>query len=81
MSDFSCLGFVGHNKELFIFDDHIRLDKDAEKWLSSIEATMKDSIRMSMKNAIERFPTEPLEEWVLDYPQQVSITVLHLILS
>jgi len=34
-----------------------------------------------MKSAIERFVTEPIEEWALDYPQQVSISVLSLILS
>ena len=33
-----------------------------------------------MKNGILRFSNQPIEEWVLDYPQQVAISVLHLIL-
>ena len=27
------------------------------------------------------FPTKPLDEWVLDYPQQIILTTLHLIFS
>ena len=42
---------------------------------------MQESIRKQILNAVQRFTTEPLEDWVLDYPQQVSIQVLHLILS
>ena len=34
-----------------------------------------------MLGSIQRFTQEPLEEWVLDYPQQISISVIHLILS
>lgn len=34
-----------------------------------------------MISSIQRFTQEPLEEWVLDYPQQISISVIHLILS
>jgi hypothetical protein len=34
-----------------------------------------------MKNAILRFANQPLEEWLGDYPQQVAISVLHLVIS
>lgn len=34
-----------------------------------------------MNDSIENFMREPLEEWILDYPQQVAISTLHLILS
>jgi hypothetical protein len=31
--------------------------------------------------AVSSFPTKPLDEWVLDYPQQIIMTTLHLIFS
>ena len=34
-----------------------------------------------MKNAILRFANQPLEEWLGDYPQQVAISVIHLVIS
>lgn len=34
-----------------------------------------------MLDSIENFMQEPLEEWVLDYPQQIALSTLHLILS
>jgi hypothetical protein len=30
---------------------------------------------------VSSFPTKPLDEWVLDYPQQIILTTLHLIFS
>jgi hypothetical protein len=31
--------------------------------------------------AVSSFPTKPLDEWVLDYPQQIIMTTLHLVFS
>ncbi len=31
--------------------------------------------------AVSSFPTRPLDEWVLDYPQQIIMTTLHLVFS
>lgn len=42
---------------------------------------MKSTIRQQLKNSVERFGYQPIEEWVLDYPQQVVISSLHLILT
>ena len=41
---------------------------------------MRLSVKKHMKNGILRFANQPIEEWILDYPQQVSISVLHLVL-
>jgi hypothetical protein len=30
---------------------------------------------------VTSFPNQPLDEWVLDYPQQIILTTLHLIVS
>jgi len=42
---------------------------------------MRVSVKKHMKNAILRFANQPLEEWLGDYPQQVAISVLHLVIS
>ena len=31
--------------------------------------------------AVSSFPKQSLNEWVLDYPQQIVLTTLHLILT
>ena len=41
---------------------------------------MRVSVKKHMKNGILRFSNQPIEEWVLDYPQQVAISVLHIVL-
>lgn len=79
--DYIALGFVSLNKELFLFDQHVSMSKPLESWLSETELAMQDSLRKQMVDAIENFTQEPIEEWALDYPQQVTISTIHLILS
>jgi hypothetical protein len=69
--DFVILGFVSTNKELLLFDQHVSMSSPIEQWLSEVELSMQDSLRKQMIDAIENFLTEPIEEWVLDYPQQI----------
>ena len=75
------MGFVSTNKELLLFDQHVSMSSPIEQWLSEVELSMQDSLRKQMIDAIENFLTEPIEEWVLDYPQQICYQTLSLILS
>lgn len=79
--DFIVLGFVSSNKELFLFDQHVSMSKPLESWLAETELAMQDSLRKQMIDSIENFTREPIEEWVLDYPQQIALSTMHLILS
>lgn len=72
---------LSRNRELFLFDRQVKMGKNIEGWLSSVEDAMRVSVRKHMKNAILRFASQPLEEWIGDYPQQVAISVLHLVVS
>jgi hypothetical protein len=54
---------------------------NVEQWLRRVEITMQDTMRKQMKYAVKSFSTRSLDEWVLDYPQQIIITALNLILS
>ena len=80
LSDFYVLGMVSRNKELFLFDRQIPMGRRVEQWLEKAEDAMRLSVKKHMKNGILRFSNQPIEEWILDYPQQVAITVLHIVL-
>jgi hypothetical protein len=68
LRDFSVMGLVSTNKELFLFDRHIPMAGGIDQWLFEVEQAMQATSRKLMKSAIERFVTEPIEEWALDYP-------------
>jgi len=62
------LGFVGYNKELFLFEKPVAMVDGVEKWLVQVEKSMYDTISKMLGYAVSSFPTKPLDEWVLDYP-------------
>ena len=72
---------LSRNRELFLFDRQVKMGKTIETWLSNCEDAMRVSVMKHMKNAILRFANQPIEEWIGDYPQQVAISVIHLIIS
>jgi hypothetical protein len=72
---------LSRNRELFLFDRQVKMGKKIEGWLSNVEDAMRVSVKKHMKNAILRFANQPLEEWICDYPQQVAISVIHLVIS
>ena len=80
LEEYYVLGMIGKNKEMLLFDRQIQISKKVEEWLVNVEDSMRISVKKHMKNGILRFSNQPIEEWILDYPQQVAISVLHLIL-
>ena len=72
---------LSRNRELFLFDRQVKMGKKVEGWLSNVEDAMRVSVKKHMKNAILRFSNQPIEEWLCDYPQQVTISVIHLVIS
>lgn len=80
LSDFYVLGMVSRDKELFLFDKQIQMGRRVEQWLEKAEDAMRLSVKKHMKNGILRFSSQPIEEWILDYPQQAAISILHIVL-
>jgi hypothetical protein len=78
---FEVLGMISLNKELFLFEKPVPMVDGVENWLVNVEKQMHDTISKMLSYAVSSFPNQPLDEWILDYPQQIIITVLHLILS
>lgn len=72
---------ISMNKELFLFERPVPIMDGVEKWLIHVERAMQETISKQLTYAVSSFPHQPLDEWVLDYPQQIILTTLHLILS
>lgn len=75
------LGMLSKNRELFLFDRQVKMGRRIENWLQNVEDAMRVSVKKHMKNAILRFADQPIEEWMLDYPQQIAISTVHLVIS
>ena len=75
------MGMLSRNRELFLFDRQVKMGRSIENWLVGVEDAMRVSVKKHMKNAILRFANQPIEEWIGDYPQQVAISVIHLVIS
>ena len=54
---------------------------NVEQWLLKVEHSMQETMRKQMQYAVKSFATRALDEWVLDYPQQVVVTTLNLVLT
>lgn len=54
---------------------------NVEQWLMKVETSMQASMRKQMQYAVKSFATRALDEWILDYPQQVVLTTLNLVLT
>ena len=57
------------------------MEGPVEQWMGKVEAAMQDTIAKQVNYAVSSFPKQSLDEWILDYPQQVILTTIHLILS
>jgi len=52
-----------------------------EEWLSRVEETMKSSIKEVISNGLNEYPTMPRDQWVLNWPGQVVITVTQIMFT
>ena len=54
---------------------------NVEQWLIRVEQSMQETMQKQMQYAVKSFATRALDEWVLDYPQQIVMTTLNLVLT
>lgn len=45
-----------------------------EAWLTSLEKSMKNSVRAHLSEAVSVYEDKPREQWILDFPAQVALT-------
>lgn len=44
-----------------------------EGWLNRIQARMRSSLRAYMNEAVSAYEEKPRDQWLFDYPAQVSL--------
>jgi len=72
---------VSAQKEMFLFENYVKLEGPPESWLKEVETQMQDSVSKLIGYAVTSFPKQSLDEWIIDYPQQTILTTIHLILT
>jgi hypothetical protein len=76
------LGMISQSKELFLFDKKISVNDDKpESSLQKVELSMQETVGKRINYAVASFPKQSLDEWILDHPQQIILTTIHLILT
>ena len=78
---FEVLGMLGYNEELLFFERSVGIHEGVEGWLGEVEKQMKESLGKMVSFAVGTFPKQSLDEWVLDFPQQVIYSAVLLILT
>ena len=75
------LGIISNTKELFQFEKKIPITDKPESWLQKVELSMQNTVGKNINFAVASFPKKSLDEWILDHPQQIILTTIHLILT
>jgi hypothetical protein len=75
------LGMISTTKELFQFEKKVTITDKPESWLQKVELSMQSTVGKNINYAVASFPKKSLDEWILDHPQQIILTTIHLILT
>lgn len=75
------LGLISMTKELFQFEKKVNVSDKPEVWLQKVELAMQNTVGKNINYAVASFPKKSLDEWILDHPQQIILTTIHLILT
>jgi hypothetical protein len=74
-------GLIGHIGDTLMFETPVAITGKLEVWMNEVELQMKDTLSKHTSYSISSFSKQSLDEWVLDYPQQVVINTILLILT
>lgn len=72
---------ISHRSDLLLFERSINYHPRAEVWLLKVEYSAQETVGKLIGNAVSSFPKQPLDEWIIDYPQQTILSTIHLILT
>ena len=75
------LGIISQTRELFQFEKRVTISDKPEAWLQKVEFSMQSTVGKNINYAVASFPKKSLDEWILDHPQQIILTTIHLILT
>lgn len=78
---YQILGMISHRSDLFLFERPVPYSQKAEVWLLKVEYCSQETVSKMIGYAVSSFPKQPLDEWIIDYPQQTILNTIHLILT
>nr|XP_015213314.1 PREDICTED: dynein heavy chain 11, axonemal [Lepisosteus oculatus] len=68
------VGMFSKEKEYVPFHTHCNCIGQVEVWLNRLEEAMRRTVRGQLAEALGAYEDKPREQWVLDWPAQVSLT-------
>ena len=82
LSEVKILGMIDRHNEYLRFKKPVTSQgKGLETILKKVEVEMQGSVLHWISQSISTFPHYNLDEWILDYPVQVIISSIHLIVT
>ena len=69
----SAKAMVAKDGELVDFDRDCLCEGQVEVWLNRLMDTMRSTIRHYMTDAVAMYEEKPRDQWLFDYPAQVSL--------
>lgn len=67
------LGMIAKDGEYVEFNEAADVSGAVEVWLNRIQNCMRSSLRFYMSEAVVTYEEKPREQWLFDYPAQVSL--------
>ncbi|KAI9189963.1 hypothetical protein H9P43_001396 [Blastocladiella emersonii ATCC 22665] len=69
----TAIGMYSKEDEYVKFPEVCECTGPVEVWLNRVEATMKNSLRTLLSDAVVTYEEKPREQWIFDYPAQVTL--------
>ncbi|KAK5608169.1 hypothetical protein CRENBAI_003200 [Crenichthys baileyi] len=68
------VGMYSREREYVPFSEKCICEGQAECWLNALESSMRCTVRKEIQEAVAAYEDKPRDQWVFDYPAQVSLT-------
>ncbi|XP_037537274.1 dynein heavy chain 11, axonemal [Nematolebias whitei] len=68
------MGMYSREGEYVSFSEPCTCEGQAESWLGAIEHTMRCTVQKEIQEAVAAYEDKPRDQWLFDYPAQVSLT-------
>uniref|UniRef100_A0A8C5QHE5 Dynein axonemal heavy chain 11 n=1 Tax=Leptobrachium leishanense TaxID=445787 RepID=A0A8C5QHE5_9ANUR len=67
-------GMYSKEREFVSFNNNCQCIGQVEHWLGKLEETMRETIRHQISEAVAAYEEKPRDQWIFDFPAQVSLT-------
>uniref|UniRef100_A0A3B3Y630 AAA+ ATPase domain-containing protein n=1 Tax=Poecilia mexicana TaxID=48701 RepID=A0A3B3Y630_9TELE len=68
------IGMYSREREYVSFSEPCICEGQAECWLNALESSMRCTVRKEIQEAVGAYEDKPRDQWLFDYPAQVSLT-------